>query len=424
MKKSLLFIMSVMVLSLLLISCPDPGSGTGSATVTISGIVTDSYTGLPVSGVKIGFGPYTATTDAAGNYSIEAVENEVITGNFYISRGIEYIFEVFNGIDITPVSDLVYDRTIEGDLISSYTLKTISGRIFQSDGTTEIADNSSYSITIINENGGKSHYMDFYDSASGGYSLDTATFGTNCTLFIEADDTTPFNYYIENIDLSAASVTLDLTKPSTGFSTVTVTGIDGDSFNGSMKYSETIYFNQVYDSLSGTTTANVEIYNPDGKPFVWSTSTSQLDTPSAGDYTSKNISSSPAVPGTAVTLPVPTLAGASQAVDGTAVNYLSGELSFTGSADTDMYWMMLGPDSGATGGNIYSLTTSVSLPADILDIVTSTTDSSSSWDFTFISLNTDPVFDFDAFISGNGFNSDYSYSFVVGANQSTTDLIP
>ncbi|MCK5198958.1 MAG: hypothetical protein KAR21_11435, partial [Spirochaetales bacterium] len=250
-------------------------------------------------------------------------------------------------------------------------------------------------ITIINENGGGDSYSSIYTTGTG-YSIDTETFGASCILYIYVDDgTNVFNYYIDGVDLSADTVSLDLTQPSTGYSTVTVTGIDGDEFSGIMVYSDSIYMYQVGDTLSGAT-ADVPIYNQGSKSFVWTTTTSQPDTPAAGDMTANFEDSTLSVPGTAVTLPVPSLAAPTEVVLGSGISYNAGTLSFTGSAD--LYSISLYPIEMGISGYIMSPTSSVDLPDDIVVILTSTSDGYTNWYASVTSVNTSVAFGLDLFL--------------------------
>jgi len=427
MKKVLVIISSILVLAVLFIGCSTDGTS-GASEYTISGKVIDSVTGDGVSGAKVGFGTNIMTTDVSGNYSVTVTANEAITGNFYVSKGTDYDFSVYSGINLTPVSDLTYDIKIHPVDNSTYTTHTVSGRVYDNTAT-EISDFSDVNIEIINENGGRNEFYSSYDSGTGGYSIDIDTFGTDCILFIEVDDgTNPvYNYYINNIDLSAATVSLDLTQPSSGYSTVTVTGVYGDMFMGVMAYSDSISFAQVYGLIDVSTTEDVEIYNPDGKSFFWAAMIGQMDTPAAGDTTVNYAFSTVSAPGAAVTLPVPTLSAPTEAILGTSVSYSAGTLSFTGSAD--FYSISLVPDEGWVYGNILSPTISVDLPADIVTIITSESDSYTSWDADITPVNTSSNFSLsiDLFLStqsSNGIIPDIEYAMIWGAAPESVDLIP
>ncbi len=395
MKKCTLVFLSILVAAFFFPGCSEPGVTPGSSEYTISGKVIDSVTGDEVSDAKVGFGTNILTTDASGNYSFKVAANTAITGNFYVSKGTDYDFSVFSGLDLTPTSDLTYNLKIDPVDTSAYTTHTISGQIYLSGGV-EIGDGS-VDILIINENGGGDYYGAGYDFTGGtGYSIDTKTFGANCVLYISVDDgTNVFSYYIDGVDLSGATVTIDFTQPSSGFSTIAVTGIDGDEFSGSMVYSDSIYLYQVGGTLSGTT-ANVEIYNPEGKSFVWNTTTYQLNSPGAGDMTANFEDSTLSVPGTDVTLPVPSLAAPAEAVLGSSVSYNAGTLSFTGSAD--LFSISLYATEVGVGGYIMSPTSSVDLPNDIVAILTSISDGYNNWYASVVSLNTSVSFGLDIFL--------------------------
>jgi len=351
-------------------------------------------------------------------------KNTEITGNFYVSKGTEYYFNVFSGSDLTMTADVSYDITINPVDTSTYTTHTVSGQIFLSNGVTEIED-SSVNISIFTENGGSKDFPNAEYTKGTGYSIVTETFGSSCVLFIEVNDhvNPAYSYYIDDIDLSASIVTLDLTKPSTGFSTVSVTGVVNSMFTGTMIYSDSISFDQILNySLPGITNRDVQIYNPYSKSFFWTTSLTLSDAPGAGDSTIKLSVTTPSVPGSAVTLAVPSLAGPTEAVLGTSIVYSTGSLSFAGSAD--MYMVTLMPNEvGEISGNVMSSMVSYDLPDDIVTILTSTSDSYTSWDANIIPMNYSYSFDFNAFINFQGFSSGFEMVVIMGASSMSIDLI-
>ena len=428
MKKSLLIFFSIMVLAVFFTGCSSdsvPGTIPGASEYTISGKVIDSVTGGAVQGAKVGFGPNIMTTDASGNYSVIVAANEAITGNFYVSKGLDYEFSVYSGLNLTPVADLTYSIKIEPIDISGYITHIVSGQIYLSNNTTEI-ESCSISINIINENGENNDFQSVPYTKGTGYSIETETFGSNCILSVRVDDgTNPvFKYYIDNLDLSDAPVSLDLTKPSSGFSTVTVTGVDGSMFYGVMEYSDSKYISQSSGSFSGTTNADVQIYNPAGKNLLWTAMTSEADVPSPGDSRSKIRFSTLAVPGTAVILPVFSLTAPTEAVLGSSISYSAGTLFFTGSAD--MFTIFLEPEEDGLYGYIKTTTNCVNLPVDIAAILTSDSDGYTSWDADVTPINISSSLSMDIFtkMGSSGMMPGIEYASISGASSKSTDLIP
>ena len=394
-------------------------------TYTISGKVTDHVTGIGVPGAKVGFGSNIATTNANGDYSVTVAENEEISGNFYFCKGAEYNFSVISGFNLTPVSDLVYNIEMDPVSTGGYPTHEVSGLIYKEGGSTQIANGSNVYITIINEDGGISEYSNNYITDTG-YLIDTQTFGTNCILFIEVGNPEPFNYYIDNVDLSAENTTLNLTQPpSTGYYQVSVTGIDGTGVMGIMEYSNSVSFTQVNTYLSGTTNIDVQIYNPDSKSFYWSTLVYQDGFPEIDDYTYNMKLSTPSVPGSAVTLPVPLLAAPAQAVQGSSIAYSAGTLSFAGSAD--MFQIFLNPVENGLNGDIITMTIPVDIPSDIAVILESSIDSYTNWSAEIMSINISSFSDLDFYLSTMHDSyppPELDYAAVGGDNSVRTNLIP
>ena len=399
MKKSLFITLSIITgMFIFLNSCTEPGVSpeVSAATVqhTISGRVTDSYTGAPVIGATVGYGTHILTTDVNGNYSFTVDDGETITGNFYACRGTNYEFLVIGGLNITPSSDLTYNLALTPSLASGYTL---SGQVFEIDGSNQIPDGSSILFTIYNENGGSSSYDATYSTTSG-YSITTATFGSNCLISLKIDDgTNHYSYYEDGVDLSSASTNHDFTKPSTGFSTVTVNGNDGESFSAIMQYSDTIAIDQIDEELSGSSSMDVTIYNPDNKEYFWSVSTITNDSPASGDVTIDTAVSHLSVPGTSVSLPV--FSDVTAPAETTSnISYSSGVLSFDG--DAEIYNVELGPDEGELSGSVFTSSKSISLPSDIQTILESD-NGYSNWDVSVYSINASVSFDFDAIMNAS-----------------------
>lgn len=422
MKKSAMVLLSILSVLIILIGCSDLGLNSPSG-YTISGKVIDFITGDGVSGAKVGFGQNIVTTDFNGNYSFTLAENEKITGNFYVCKGLEYQFLVFSGLNITLDSDINYNIKVRSASGGGMLTHTVSGQFFYSNGTTQIPNDSEVFITIITENGGWYKVSFDYDTTTG-YSIDTAAFGADCSLFIEVGDSIPFFYYLENVDLSASTVSLDLTKPSTGFSTVTVTGVYDDYFNGTMVYSDSINIDLRRYSIDAATTKDIEIYNPDGKEFFWKTFIDAIDIPSQNDSTEWQKVSAPSVPGSAVTLPVPTLAAPTAAVLGSSITYQSGLLSFTGNAES--YIFPLKPHLDGLQGSIVSLTSSVDFPDDIVALIESISDPYVSWDASVKPMNSSPDMDLSQFLLMISLDSmpETECAFIRGESPASDNLIP
>lgn len=429
MKKSLLILS--LVFSVVFAGCNLNTGSSGASEYTISGKVIDP-TGSGVAGAKVGFGSNITTSDANGNYSVTVKANKAITGNFYVCKGTDYNFQVLGGINFTPISDLGYNIIIE-PVASNFPTHNVHGFIYEADGSSEIADGSNVEISIYNKNGGLPYNagVSSYSSTTG-YSIDTPIFGSNCLLDITVKDNNYnflYNYYIDNIDLSASDISLNLTKPSSGFTPVTVTGVDGEFIWGFMKYSNFQFPPAFSEELSGTTSVNFDIYNPEHKAFFWATRIHLSDSPDNGDFTDKIKVSAASVPGAAVTLPVPSLAAPTHSVSGSSISYSpgTGTLSFTDTGNADMFYIVMNPDEQGMSGIVVSQTTSVELPADIVDIITSQSDSYHSWDAGIASINISASLNIDHFldiIKYEALSPDIEFAEVENSNAASTNLIP
>ncbi len=398
--------------------CNDPQSPIDDSLI-ITTIVRDSVTGLPLSEAEVGFGQNTGLTDAKGEYSFKIKPGESISGSFYASKGTKYDFHVIDGIDIEPSSSLTYEISLTPLAAVGHQL---SGKIYENDGTTEISDGTTVDFVIYNENGGSYTAEATYSS---GYVIDTPTFGTSCFISLVIDDgTSVYSYYEESVDLSSVTVGHDFVKPSTGFSTITVNGTDGDSFSGNIMYSDSITIEQVSGDLSGADSADIDIYNPDSKEFFWSNMITEIDSPASGDVTISYAMTSPSVPGSSIELPT---AGAVTAPVATVsdITYNNGVLSFSGDAET--YMIQLFPDEGGLSGDIYSSKTDITLPEGIQNILSSNSDGYTNWDIQVFSINATIDFEFDTILESSqndGFTPDVSFKmFFNGTSSVAEDII-
>ena len=281
MKRHVLYFLLTVVL-LILTGCPDTGLLPGDSDPLISGIVQDALTGAGIPDVTVGFGDYRGLTDSAGAFSLSIPAGEMVSGIFFLCKGTDYKFQVLSGLDLTMNEDLEYRFKMDPVDGSGYPFHTVTGRIYESDGTTEIPDGSSVRIQVINSAGAQD-YLHFTYSQGIDYSDTTRTFDSDCILNVIIEDgIADYAYYLQGVDLSASTTAVNLVRPEDGYSTVTVQGADGTEFFGNIRYSDTVIFNQVYGTIDGTET-DVTIYNPLNREFYWGYQDLEYDVPAAGD---------------------------------------------------------------------------------------------------------------------------------------------
>lgn len=148
----------------------------------LTGIVRDSVTGQGVSGTTITFGNYQATTNSVGQFSIEVGPScGEISGEWVVYHD-EYKFSFtscLSNIFLDASHGAQINPWISPRSTAGYEKRLLSGRIKDIDEN-EISDGSYVSINIYSSDWGSSNLFCFYDSGSGGYLVETPTFGDDC----------------------------------------------------------------------------------------------------------------------------------------------------------------------------------------------------------------------------------------------------
>jgi len=349
-------------LALLMASCSPPASSPTSA--PLSGQVVDMYTGQPVSGASIVCASFSGTSASNGSFSIDLGAGATAYSGGYSVSAPTYAFTYINPVTLYTGHLPGYPSLLLSLLpinSSGYTTHTIAGKIYNSTST-EIANGSSVNFYVLNANGGFTTKSLVY---SGGYSLQTMTFGSSCLVVAAASGVM---VVLNNVDLSALSTTLDL--HATTQMNVSVTG---DQVNNSGTLVYTLYqpnglVNAGSVNLS-TNPANLAIVNPNNYLGYWVQQQIIANTPSAGNE-ELLLSGTPrgTVDGSAVVLqPIAQSFCPSAVPNASLLTYSSGSgvLSVSSVMGANLYMFTLLNGSSQQIGLIYSGSPSVTLPASI-----------------------------------------------------------
>ena len=297
----------------------EPSGGGG----TISGRVYDWVTGAGISGAAVVFGDYSATTDDSGVYSIPVDASvSAVQGVFAAFRGSDYQFRVCGSISVDPTADPVFDIALTPIDSTDYTQRNLAGMIH--DDTGAGIGEAHLWLEIKNENGGRGS-SETGSNSVGGYATTTQTFGANCFVIVNVEDSSEnplFLYYLTGQDLSTDLSNYNLHQPpSTALTTVTLQGSQYSMFQGYLAVPNYGWINYANGGLFTSSQATLDLYNPNNYPMCWFTQTASFDTPGPGDMTAW-INAATLPFSATISLPVPfTQPAPSATVDGTTASW-------------------------------------------------------------------------------------------------------
>ncbi len=376
------FCIGLLISALLLLSCT-PADVQNS----ISGKINNMSNGEPIAGATVLAGSYMAATDASGSFFISVDKSEpTVNGVFAAFKGLEYRFLALEQVSIDASSNPVLNLSLIPTQ-AGYPFITISGRVYYADGTTELADGSSIALCILNAKGGIE--LAYSAGYGGGYSVASRAFGTDCfvAVLVWPSGGTFFSFYLKHQDLSTNRSGYDLTKPSTGYTPVTINGPLGASLLGNLEApGYRILPGFVRVTFAGVTTLDLQIYNPDNFDFSWSVNTQELGTPGAGDTTVRAMAAAvaPLSSPTGLTLPSEGPAGIVDAATTAAWDSGTSTLSFTTAPATGAngFALDLTDGSAASGAGILWMSSgSFSLPeALVMEVL----EAGEAWDLKVI----------------------------------------
>jgi hypothetical protein len=341
----------VSLISFFLAGCPAPG-GDGGIT-TYSGTVIDFVTGQPVPGATVAFGAYSATSASDGTFSINfGQQTGTLAGDFSVyATGYQFFYA--SSVTLNAASNL--KQTLRLTSLAAYTTThTVSGKIFKPDGATE-ASNQQVRIMFFNASGGFSDNT--FNYVSGGYSIQTPTFGADCLVGIIAESDN-FVAMKDKVDLSGLSTTsVNLTQPPSPTS-VTVNGTSGNACMLTLS-SPYGYVPGIPDGTPLTASSiTVQVTNPYNYQGYWGQESSSSNSPTAGNQTDCISTSGLAAITSSVTLPSLPSGGPTSVPSASPLSYSSGTLSLASVAGANGYGFQI------TGyGQISSTSAAVSLPS-------------------------------------------------------------
>ena len=239
---------------LLILSCPIPTAepppvfGDGIASNYLRGLVYDSITGEPVEGVTVSFGSRAAESGWDGSFIIEFGQSSGILEDSWSVYKDGYQFTHVGKASVDASRNWEVSFPIRRTDVASYLPATaLTGRIFFSDGTTQVPDGSTVSIYIYSTNGTFNSYDGVtYDSLTGGYSVDTPECSADCLLiaFVSPVGGSNFVAMAQGVDLTDSLVTQDLTEPGSGYVDVAVTAQEAGA-------AASCYFVTPYGQITG-----------------------------------------------------------------------------------------------------------------------------------------------------------------------------
>jgi hypothetical protein len=366
---------------LALVGCSPPSGSSGGG--RISGRVFDSVTGKGIPGATVIFGGYSDTTDALGGYTIE-VEKSVntVSGVFAAFKGLDYAFRVCSGISVDPTTDPLYDIGMYPINSTGYDETVLSGKIYNNMNE-QVGDGASLTLFIVNEDGGCTWVSGIsYDYSGGtGYSAATPTFGSDCLVIVRVEDGGDvFQFYLTHQDLTVDQTDYDLAEPASGYTSVTVSGTQGTTFQGHLvAWPNGMVFAYAAGDLSSSSQATFDLYNPSDFPMMWWTLTSEMNVPGPGDLTVGMHAQEIAFSDT-ISLPAPpAFAGPAGTVDGATAAWDGSTISFHPVDGADGYQIVLQDNAGCFGAIWLPSSGSITLPSLLVSTVL---ELGTGWDMT------------------------------------------
>ncbi len=351
----------LLALWLLLAGCP-AATPPAAAKHTFSGQVFDALNGRPVYGAVVSYGSFDATSGADGSFTMELGEE---TGSMSASLSVRadgYFFTYFVSVTMNAGSDPHETIQLQPVDATAYVSHTLSGRIYDSTPT-EIANTTPLTFTVLNSGGGMNTFSTTY---SGGYSITVRAFGSDCLVAVLVGGASPFFVMSRQVDLSAASTTLNFTEDLAATTNVDVTG--SQAGNKAQLTFATPYGRVPASviTLSGAASDPYAVTNPYGYQGTWQqTQVGAVDVPATG-YRIVFTSTSPAAAiGPSETLPAVNLSLAPTAAPVViTLAYSAGTLSMTSVASANLYvFILVNQSTTALVGMILSPSETVSLPS-------------------------------------------------------------
>lgn len=440
-------VVALSVIALVLSSCVNPGTTNTSTQHTVTGVVTDTVTGLGISGATVVLGKYTAKTDSAGKYTISLDTGSTsVTGNFAVSAGTAYGFALVQNtsLDASSPSTTLNFRLIPSSMPAGV---TISGKVTDSNGN-DLSNVGTVNLEIVNQNGGASMSGSVNYSGTGtGYALTSYTTGSSCLVIATVtytDTTPPSVFYLTNVNLSGVSpITLNLPVPTIATPVTVTTSYTTDN---QVQLAFVVPGYGMVPAASFTPTSSpmtISISDPAGYELQWVQTMSVIGS-TAGSV--QTVVAAPQALKTAVNLSDFTLSPPSSYDDAkTQGSYTNGTLTFSASTDPSVtaHFVLLGPQLGLTKdttgqpagltGVLWLTGSSVTLPSSIQSVIKGGTD----WDIASLAGTTAPLLSTNdvlalttAFVGGHSGTTtidnvpSLQFAFGLGPDSIVTQFIP
>lgn len=356
---------------------------------TVSGTAFDSVTGDALTGVTIIFGDETVTTGGDGKFSFTYESADPVSGMVAIYK-YGYRFQIFENAEIAVENNPDYQIAMTPDDTDNYTTKEVR---FTLTGDSAPLAEKTVAFTIVNEQNGTYTQTGEWifgtqqTDASGQVTINTPSFGTDCTVAVQmmedGDPNPVFSYWYQTgIDLSgAAPVSVTLEKPA--LTPVTVMGSAENLVIGHLFKEETegtvvvpYYFMNILFTDSDDT---INLYLPaePGDTYAYTYYNGLLgekNSETGAETTRMQVTTPASIPvSNTISLPELPADPSLQAVAGSSINYTAGTrtLSFTDpNTETNSYELLFqGEDSENNRKRGFVLLESESfvLPQDFID---------------------------------------------------------
>ncbi|MBN1413209.1 MAG: hypothetical protein JW969_20380, partial [Spirochaetales bacterium] len=327
---------------------------------------------------------------------------------------------------INPGSSPVYNFFLTPTSMAGLTTKKISGNLPHA-----VAGSAQVTLYVANTDGGGGVYSQSYDAGATSYSIDTYTFGSDCFIglnYNESSNPTIVQYY-EHQDLSS-DLDLDITALPT--ETVTINGGTDDNYVCDLSlnpYADV--FNYMWGSLTKVQSRDMEVFNPSDLPVTLINYVIDANVPVSQYSTYKMNYSSVTAFSDNLTLPdaPDSVTSPVSPVNQNSVEYDSATktISFDPVSNSSMYMLDL-QISGIHYGFIFSSTASITFPESFYNHVVYGT---SGWEIAFrpmwCSKSLDQLIDM-RLIPGRPIEEDnLQLNYVLGTgdvNEYIADLIP
>jgi hypothetical protein len=344
MKSRIVIAIALVTPILLLTGCPDDVV-TPDPNGTINGVIYDSVSGDPVSGVTVAFAGTSATTDANGTYSIDlGASSGDVTGPLEIHKD-NYVF-LYNTEMVADASqDYSVAQTIEPIDDSAYTTKTVTLTV-EADDSGGTVDYTGWSADVAVLKNGAVYDGSIDSSAAGAFTgtIDTTVFGSDVLVAIEVfDDASAVQFATirEGVDLSGTAPSLTFAHDDSDVGSIVTVTVEGQTDN-MFSYALVTDYGLLEDASGGmfsdpTTSGTVEIPVPAQTDIqgVWlqivaDDSYGSDPGPSKLLFAYSSLVSAQYTAGDTVTLPTPaTGMGPTSAPDPVEFGYTTGTLSVT-----------------------------------------------------------------------------------------------